>query len=297
MIRLAVRVQREHAELVLAELLELAPGGLEEVSEGDCVEFAVYGAPGELPSLPDLRAAAGDALVEIATSELPDGWDERWRRFHQPVVISSPRTRSPHAEAVGAVRVLPPWHGARDDASGGAHDIVIDPGQAFGTGAHATTRQCLELLLALSAADGAAGALLDLGTGSGVLAIAAARLGYRPVIAVDNEYASVQSARANALANGVAITVRRADVRDGSALGALIKAGHGDGGVVVANLIGPLLLELATRLPFSPAHLIAGGMLPEQLEPVRFAFAKRTGLRQRERRQSDGWGALWLSRA
>ena len=65
MIRIAVRVRREHAELVLAELLTLAPGGLEEREEGDVVEYAVYGAEGELPALPALRAAAGDALVEV----------------------------------------------------------------------------------------------------------------------------------------------------------------------------------------------------------------------------------------
>ena len=66
LLRLAVRVRREQAELVLAELLELAPGGVEEVDVGaDVVEYAVYGAPGELPALPDLRAAAGGALVEV----------------------------------------------------------------------------------------------------------------------------------------------------------------------------------------------------------------------------------------
>ena len=78
MIRLALRVQREQAEIVLAELLELAPGGVEELSDGDVVEYAVYGAPGELPDLPDLRAAAGAALVEVSTTEVADDWDERW---------------------------------------------------------------------------------------------------------------------------------------------------------------------------------------------------------------------------
>ncbi len=78
MIRLAVRVRRDQAELVLAELLELAPAGVEEVEIGaDTIEYAVYGAPGELPSLPDLNAAAGDALVEISTSHTEDDWQER----------------------------------------------------------------------------------------------------------------------------------------------------------------------------------------------------------------------------
>ena len=91
MIRLAVRVPRAQAELVLAELLELVPAGVEEVELGaGLLEFAVYGSPGELPSLPDLRAAAGDALVEISTSELPDDWHERWKAFHRPVLIEAP---------------------------------------------------------------------------------------------------------------------------------------------------------------------------------------------------------------
>src|SRR5436190_10716156 len=80
-IRLAVRVRRDEAELVLAELLELSPGGVEEADVGEHVEYAVYGPAGELPSLPELRAAAGDALVEVATTELADDWQQRWRRF------------------------------------------------------------------------------------------------------------------------------------------------------------------------------------------------------------------------
>ena len=85
MIRLALRVRRAQAERVLAELLELAPAGVEEVDRGEVVEYAVYGAPGELPELPALRAAAQGALVEVATSEVADDWPERWREFHRPV--------------------------------------------------------------------------------------------------------------------------------------------------------------------------------------------------------------------
>src|SRR3984893_9528827 len=133
MLRLAVRVQREHAELVLAELISLAPGGVGEVSIGDRVEYAVYGPPGELPTLPDLRAAAGGALVEVSTTEIADDWAERWRAFHVPLVLD------------GALTVRPPWEPPGDTAL----EVVIDPGRAFGTGAHATTRLCLELLLGL----------------------------------------------------------------------------------------------------------------------------------------------------
>ena len=107
MIRLAIRVSREHAELVLAELAEIAPGGLEERDvDEDTVEFAIYGAPGELPPLPDLKAAAGPALVDVSTTELEDDWDVRWRTWHPAVVV----------EAGGrTLRVRPPWEEARPE--------------------------------------------------------------------------------------------------------------------------------------------------------------------------------------
>ena len=180
MLRLAVRVRREQAEVVLAELLELAPGGVEEVAiSTGVIEYAVYGAPGELPALPDLTAACGEALVEVRTSEVADDWAERWREFHKPLVLD------------GRLAVRPPW----EPSVGAPVEIVIDPGQAFGTGAHATTRLCLELMLSLSAGGG----FLDLGCGSGVLAIAAARLGWDPVVALDYDPASVEAAVDNAL--------------------------------------------------------------------------------------------------
>src|SRR5208282_5990851 len=169
LIRLAVRVERERAELVLAELLELLPDGVEEVELGEHVEFAAYGAPGELPALPDLTAAAGGALVQVSTSELPDDWSDRWKRFHRPVLVPAPAPAGDRS--LPSLRIRPPW----EPAQGGdqLEEVVIDPGQAFGTGAHATTRLCLELLLSLSAhaSAPARAALLDIGTGSGVLAI------------------------------------------------------------------------------------------------------------------------------
>jgi len=96
-IRLAVRVRREQAELVLAELLELVPAGVEEVQIGEgTIEYAVYGAPGELPSLPDLNVAVGDALVEVSTSQTSDDWQERWSAF---TARSSFRRRAPRSTA------------------------------------------------------------------------------------------------------------------------------------------------------------------------------------------------------
>src|SRR5579862_9990662 len=98
MLRLAVRVRRHDAELVLAELLDLAPSGVEEVDiDPQTVEYAVYGPPGELPELPELRAAAGAALVQVTTTEVADDWADRWREFHTPLRLG------------GRLEVRPPW--------------------------------------------------------------------------------------------------------------------------------------------------------------------------------------------
>jgi ribosomal protein L11 methyltransferase len=122
-----------------------------------------------------------------------DGWEDRWKEFHRPVVA-------------GGLWLGPPWIDPPVDMPA----VVVDPGRAFGTGAHPTTRACIELLSRL-----ARGSLLDVGCGSGVVAVAAARLGFTPVRAVDLDEVAVAVAAATASANGVAVDVVRADaVRD-----------------------------------------------------------------------------------
>jgi len=269
-IRLGVRVARWDAELVLAELLVLAPGGVEERDIGDdVVEYGVYGAEGELPALPDLRAAAGDALVEITTEQIADDWADRWRAFHRPVEIA------------GRMVVRPPWS---PPPAGDVIDLVIDPGQAFGTGAHPTTKLCLELLLQLEPG----GAFMDLGCGSGVLAIAAARLGWEPVEGVDFDPLSVTATLENAVVNGTEVAARRFDLlRDGPAPSAP---------TVAANLLRPLLLALA-RAGFRgppPRALVASGLLRGEADEVSAALAARTGLAERARLEEGDWAALLL---
>jgi ribosomal protein L11 methyltransferase len=295
-IRLAVRVAGGQAELVLAELLELAPAGVEEVrGEEGTVEYAVYGAPGELPDLPDVRAVAGDALVEISTSEVPDDWHERWKQFHRPVLIGAPRAGGGR-QSIPSLHVRPPCEAASAPGREAVREIVIDPGQAFGTGAHASTRLCLELLLELAASEPERGALLDVGTGSGVLAIAAAELGFDPVLGLDHERESVQAARENAAVNGVEVEVRRLDLRT-QALPWVDEAHPPPASrlVITANLLRPLLLELAGSMARAPAHLIAGGLLCEEVDEISRAFADRLALAERERRASGEWAAVWLS--
>jgi ribosomal protein L11 methyltransferase len=176
-------------------------------------------------------------------------------------------------------------------------EIVIDPGQAFGTGAHASTRMCIELLLELAVQRRAAGPLLDIGTGSGVLAIAAALLGFAPVLGLDNEQESVAAAGENAAVNGVEIEVRRFDLRTQALPWLLDGTPSSADPVVLANLLRPLLLELAATMSHAPAHLIASGLLVEEVDEVVAAFTGRLELHERSRRQSGEWAAVWLARS
>ena len=170
---------------MLAELMVLAPNGVEEEQGPGYVEYAIYGGEGELPELGEIEAAAGEGLVEVVSTEVPDDWADRWQDFHRPILVGD------------RLWLRPSWEEARE----GTIDVVVDPGRAFGTGAHPTTRLCLELLLELAADGEAEGPLTDLGTGSGLLAIAAAKLGWSPVSGYDHEQPSIEAATTNAAAN------------------------------------------------------------------------------------------------
>ena len=262
MIRLAVKVRREDAEVVLLDLMAFAPGGLEEVDLGEHVEYVLYGAPGELPEIGDVTAVAGAALVEVSTSEVPE---IDWHSFHVPI-------------DVGPLRVRPPWHEARD----GALDVVIEPGQGFGTGSHATTRLSLELLVELTPE----GPIADWGCGSGILAIAAAKLGWGPVLACDIEPESVTETADSARANGVTVEVSRCDVRQGGPAAP----------TVLANLVRPLLLQVAENMTETPERMIISGLELPEVEEVLLAF-KRRNLIERARREGGGWAAIELIKA
>ena len=245
---------------MLAALLELAPSGVEQVDREDFVEYVLYGAPGELPAFPEGEAEVGGVLVSVRGEEVADDWAERWKEFHEPVLVAD------------RIWVRPPWAEPRE----GALDLVIDPGQAFGTGAHPTTKLSLELMLDLDPS----GSFADLGCGSGVLAIAAAMLGFEPVTAVDNELAALEATRANAAANGVSLdTVERVNLREQAAPPAR---------TVAANLVRPLLLQLAGTI--EAEALILSGLLEGEADEVAAAF----GRREERRLAEGGWAALLL---
>jgi ribosomal protein L11 methyltransferase len=259
-----VRAPTGHAEAVLGELLELAPQGFEQVDGDGFVEFALYGAPGELPVLPEGPARIGAVEVQVSATVVGDDWADRWREFHRPVQI-------------GRIHVRAPWHEPRDDGV----DILIDPGQAFGTGGHPTTRLCLELLLDLRPE----GSLSDLGCGSGVLSIAAAKLGFGPITAVDHEQAAIEATTENARINGVTLDrVERVDLREQPAPVTT---------VTVANLVRPLLLRVAELLPEQPERLIVSGLLEGEEDEVAAAFARFS---ERRRLRLQEWSALLLTR-
>jgi ribosomal protein L11 methyltransferase len=279
-IRLALRCRAEQAEGVLAELLEVAPSGVEEVNspggrEG-LIEYAVYGAPGELPDIGEFEAVAGSALVEVATEEVPDDWDERWKRFYFPVLVA------------GRIYVRPPWE--QPAQRGGVEEVVIDPGGAFGTGTHPTTRMCLELMLEAHRKAGTprGRSFCDLGCGSGVLAISAAKLGFDPVLGVDADRAAMQESSRNARANYVEIELRHADLRREVAPVADVAA---------ANLTAPLLETVARgwgEAARRPGALIASGILREEADRVAAALSV-PGLTERRRVVSGDWAALMLT--
>jgi ribosomal protein L11 methyltransferase len=291
LIRLAVRCSPEQAELVLAELTVLAPNGVEEESGPGYVEYAIYGGEGELPELGGLEAAIGGGRVEVSATEVPEDWADRWRDFHRPILVG------------GRLWLRPSWEEPRS----GAIDLVVDPGCAFGTGAHPTTRMCLELLAELEEAGEAGDSLSDLGTGSGVLAIAAAQLGWDPVRAYDHEQAALEAAAANAEANGVQLEFQRLNLR--AQLPELAP-------VVVANLTAPVLIAVARQLvgggslgrtrrslpavapespPQTPLTMVCSGILPGEVDGVAEAF-ESSGLAEGERRQDGDWAALLLRR-
>jgi ribosomal protein L11 methyltransferase len=236
-------VPPERAEEARALMLELFPEGFEERDSPDGLELAAYtDAAGE----ERLWATFGRGASEPVLA----GWEERWRDFHRPVRI-------------GPLWIGPPWERPEGDLA-----VAIDPGRAFGTGTHPTTRLCLELLLELEPTS-----LLDVGCGSGVLAVAAAKLGFDPVIALDHDAAAVEAATRNAEANGVVLDVLERDAMSG----ALPPAG-----VTFANVTGEFVRRLATRLPSDV--LIGSGYL-EFDDPAPRGFAHV------QRRTAQGWAA------
>jgi len=249
-IRVSARAPLARAEEARALALELAPGGFEESETVDTLTVSLY----VDESAVDRVLAVFPGAVAVAVEP---GWEDGWRAFHRPV-------------RVGGLWIGPPW----EQPGRGEQAVVIDPGRAFGTGSHPTTRLCVEQL-----ARTGRGSLVDVGCGSGVLSIAAARLGFAPVAAVDNDPVAIEATIANAAVNGVLV---EAALRDGET-GALPSAD-----VAVANvLLAPverILERLEARLAITSGYL-------EGDRP------RAPGWHHLDRLELDGWAADRFVRA
>lgn len=228
-----------------------------------------------------LRAAVKEGVAAIADCGLvvaparislrrvpPEDWRESWKRHFQPLPIGK------------ALLVRPSW--SRRRAEPGQAELILDPGLSFGTGQHPTTEFCLRELVRLrprARSETRQGAksptanqgLLDVGTGSGILALAAAKLGFRPVLAFDFDPECVTVARANARRNRVErrVTLTRRDVAR------LSLRPSRRFPVVCANLTADLLQRHAERLVAQLAdggHLVLAGILAEEFDTVRLRF-------------------------
>lgn len=241
---MAVRVGADDVEVARWRLLEECPAGIEEVELDDLVELAAYvDGDGEAR----VRAAFG----HVAVDPVEAGWEDRWRAFHRPVVV-------------GGVWIGPPWETPPPSLPA----VVIDPGRAFGTGAHPTTRLCIELLSRVGR-----GSLIDVGCGSGVLALAAARLGFGPIVAVDDDPIAVELTGANARTNGIDLDARAAD-----ALHDTLPAAE----VAVANV---LLRPVEAILARVPARVVVTSGYLESEVPA------HTGWVAVDRLEEGGWAA------
>jgi ribosomal protein L11 methyltransferase len=230
-------------------MLSLFPEGFEEVEHDADLELAAYASAGAEERFWQTFGPGRVADVE-------DGWEEAWRRFHRPV-------------RVGPLWVGPPW----EQPDPGALAVVIDPGRAFGTGAHATTRLCLELLVGRARSS-----VVDLGCGSGVLGVAAAKLGFGPVVALDVDPDAVAAAEENARANGVDLDARCADVFADELPRAAL---------ALANVTRETVERVAPRL--GARELIASGYLAGERPAL-------TGWEHHDRREVEGWAADLFAR-
>ncbi len=220
-------------------------------------------------ALGHLQAFGLGPIGDLAVRHVDDAdWLEAWKASVTPIRI-------------GAFLVRPTWSDARDD---GAITLALDPGMAFGTGLHPTTQQCLEALSDLRL-HGVR--VLDVGTGSGILAIAAAKRGAREVVAVDTDPLAVRAATENAQGNQVAVDVRRGSASDVD----------GTFDVVLANLVGPVLVQIAAALRArvrTSGSLVAAGITTQAESEVLAAFSAQ-GLGVVDRAERADWVRLILT--
>jgi ribosomal protein L11 methyltransferase len=298
--RVVVQVQPEHLELVADVLWAFGPAAIEEQAQPSSV-------PSSSVQSSSVRLSAGfadpDAAREAAAALRERGWGpseiisvrdhglDAWRAWARPV-------------AAGPFLVTPSWlatEGASDDTGGtgsGLTPLLIDPGHTFGSGSHATTRLVLARLAALVRPGDR---VLDVGCGSGILAVGAALAGAGTVHAIDVDPGAPAATDANATANGVADRVQAST----AALGEVAARAGGTGryDLVLANLLAPVVIELAGDLAAVMArggHLVVSGLLVDRWEPAVTAVVAAAdppgSIAVTHLDEDDGWVAVTLAR-
>jgi len=224
-----------------------------------------------------MALTGGSSLWSIERETLPaKDWSNAWKAFFRVERVSKRIVTKPTWE---------PYEPQPGDCV-----IELDPGMSFGTGQHETTRGCLRFLDGLTSVMPKPASFLDLGCGSGILSIAAAKLGCRPVRAIDIDEDSVVIASENIAANGCAahVSVNIGDVAK------LTEAQRYD--IVAANILAPVLIEHAAAIADTVApggHLLLAGILTTQYGSVRDAYAT-LGLQEREIVADGEWtSACW----
>lgn len=263
---LVLRLSRDHVEDVLDRLLPIVPAGIHEIERGPEIELRMRGAV--LPTVEEVVGAVGSWPYELAEREVSDDWRVRREAEYEADLIG------------GRLVIRPEW--APQPASD-VIDIVLGEGAAFGAGSHPTTRTCLDLLLDIPAR----GTFADLGCGTGVLAILAARLGWEPVVAVDIRPEAVEAAEQNAVRNGVSLQTRLLDLQSQPPPAA-------DG--FAANIPAALHAAVAPALAHAPQVGLLSGFSPDDAPKVVDAYAAR-GLRVARAVETHGWMVVLLQQA
>lgn len=254
--------------------------------EDPAAPFVITAHMGEAPDSDARLAATERALWHLQAFGLGEvgplrvrsvddvDWTDAWRQHYVP-------------QRIGRIVIVPSW--ATEPLRDGELAVTLDPGMAFGTGLHPTTRGCLELLQQVEPMPPR---VLDVGCGSGILALAALRLGAELAFALDTDAAAVEATLANAARNGVADCLR-------ASRGSLEREPGERYGLVLANLVAAVLIDLAPRLASHLAPdgvLIVGGIIEPRAGEV-IAAMTDAGLVTATRRDDGEWVALGLRRS
>ena len=263
----------EQKEILIALLSEMNYEGFEE--EGDLLKAYI---PTRLYNEPDLRNLASANELSFALTELENkNWNQLWESNFHPVIINHPVANIPW------VGIRAEFHQPLDNVE---HEIIITPRMSFGTGHHVTTLMMMQMMSELNFKEKS---VLDFGTGTGILAILAERLGALRVVAVDNDSQSIKNASENFISNNCKkIQLIQASAAEGS--------GHYD--IIVSNIVKNVIvgnLGAFSRQLVDGGSLLLSGLL-EQDEDIIVKSAEKNGLILNKKMSKGNWLGLQLNR-